>query len=89
MIALDNQLLSIVENTDFKSLIIKVNPKYDIPGRRYFTENIIPQLYKETNSEIRKGFVSAAAISITTDIWTNTNKESFLSFTAHWFDDNC
>nr|CAI5858349.1 unnamed protein product [Callosobruchus analis] len=64
----------------------KVKPKYDI---LCFTENIIPQLYKETKSEVRKGVMSAAPISVTTDIWTNTNnKESFLNFTAHLFDDS-
>lgn len=89
MIALDNQPLSIVENTGFRNLMRKIKPKYNIPGRKYFTENIIPQLYEETKSEIRRGVVSAPAISVTTDMWTNiNNKESFLSFTAHWFDDS-
>ncbi|GBP85051.1 Zinc finger BED domain-containing protein 4 [Eumeta japonica] len=89
MIALDNQPLSIVENTGFRNLMRKVKPKYNIPGRKYFTENIIPQLYEETKSEIRRGVMSAAAISVTTDARTNINsKERFLSFTAHWFDDS-
>ena len=73
MIALDNQPLSIVENTGFRNLMRKVKPKYNIPGRKYFTENIIPQLYEETKSEIRRGVMSATAISVTTDMWTNIN----------------
>lgn len=89
MIAIDNQPLSIVENTGFRNLMRKVKPKYNIPGRKYFTENIIPHLYEETKSEIRRGVMNATAISVTTDMWTNiNNKESFLSFTAHWFDDS-
>nr|CAI5833263.1 unnamed protein product [Callosobruchus analis] len=81
MITLDNQPLPIVENTGFINLMRKVKPKYDIPCRRYFTENIIPQLYRETKSEIRKGGMSAAAISVTTGIWTNTyNKEKALNW---------
>nr|CAI5845405.1 unnamed protein product [Callosobruchus analis] len=64
MITLDNQPLSIVENSGFRNLMRKVKPKYDMPGRKYFIENIIPQLYKETKSEIRKGVKSAAAISV-------------------------
>ncbi|GLV47730.1 hypothetical protein CBL_20969 [Carabus blaptoides fortunei] len=52
-------------------------------------ENIIPHLYSETKSEIRKNILIADAISVTTDIWTNTNNlESFLSFTAHWLDES-
>lgn len=89
MIAVDKQPLSIVENSGFRNLMRKLKPKYNIPGRKYFTENIIPQLYEETKSEIQRGVMSAAAISVTTDMWTNiNNKESFLSFTAHWIDDS-
>ncbi|GLV40945.1 hypothetical protein CBL_08519 [Carabus blaptoides fortunei] len=52
-------------------------------------KNIIPHLYSETKSEIRKNILIADAISVTTDIWTNTNNlESFLSFTAHWLDES-
>lgn len=89
MIALDYQPLSMVENTGFKNFMKKVKPKYNLPSRKFFTDNIIPRLYEETKTEIRKGVLSAAAISVTTDLWTNINNmESFLSFTAHWFDDS-
>ncbi|XP_073962367.1 zinc finger BED domain-containing protein 4-like [Choristoneura fumiferana] len=89
MIALDNQPLSVVENTGFRNLMRKIKPKYNIPGRKYFTQNIIPQLYEDTKSEIRRGVMSATALSVTTDMLTNiNNKDSFLSFTAHWFDDS-
>lgn len=64
MIALDNQPLSIVENIGFKNLMRKVKPKYTIPSRKYFTENVIPQLYQNTRSEILKGVTSATAISV-------------------------
>ena len=38
MIAFDNQQLSIFEYTGFRNLMRKVKPKYNIPGRKYFTE---------------------------------------------------
>lgn len=89
MIALDNQPLSIVENTGFRNLMKKLKPKYNLPSRKYLTENIIPHLYEETRSTIRKGVLSATVISVTTDLWTNINNmESFISFTAHWLDDS-
>nr|CAI5826930.1 unnamed protein product [Callosobruchus analis] len=43
MITLDNQPLSIVENTSFRNLMRKVKPKYDMPGRKHFTEKIVPE----------------------------------------------
>ena len=51
--------------------------------------NIIPYIYLETKAEIRKGIVSTITISVTTELWTNTNNlQSFLSVTAHWLNDN-
>ncbi|CAG5054202.1 unnamed protein product [Parnassius apollo] len=89
MIALDNQPLSIVENSGFISLMKKLKPKYVLPSRKYLSENIIPNIYEKTKTEIRYGVLRATALSVTTDLWTNTNnKESFLSFTAHWLDND-
>lgn len=87
MIALDNKPMSVVERVGFTRLMKKVKPKYKLPSRKYFSETIIPQIYNETKNEISKGLVSASAISITTDMWTNSNNvQSFLSYTAHWLD---
>ena len=81
MIALDNQPFSCVENIGFRNLIKKLKPKYDMPSRKYFADNIIPRLYDDTKSEIKKGVLDAAAISVTSDLWTNTNNfQSFVSF---------
>ena len=39
--------LSTVERPGFENLMRVVDPKYDVPCRKYFTENIIPKLYEE------------------------------------------
>ena len=66
-----------------------VKPKYSIPSRKYFSENIIPRIYNETKLKIKTAIQDATAISVTTDLWTNTNnQQSFLNFSAHWLDDN-
>ena len=49
MIAFDNQPLSIVENTGFRNLRRKVIPKYKIPVRKFFTENITLNFTKRLN----------------------------------------
>ncbi|KAJ8954760.1 hypothetical protein NQ317_003760 [Molorchus minor] len=68
MIALDNQPISCVEDIGFRNLIRKLKPKYNMPSRKYFADNIIPRIYNDTRSEIKKGVLSAAAISVTTDM---------------------
>lgn len=87
MIALDNLPYSVVTNKGFQRLMAKVAPQYMIPGRKYFTERIIPDIYDRLVTVTKNKLVSVHHISLTSDLWTcsHTN-ESFISFTGHWFD---
>ncbi|KAF9415444.1 hypothetical protein HW555_006866, partial [Spodoptera exigua] len=63
----------------------KAVPRYKLPSRTYMTEKIIPDIYDRIIKKIMEKILNAAAVSITSDIWTcDHNNESFLSFTAHW-----
>uniref|UniRef100_A0A1X7TB10 BED-type domain-containing protein n=1 Tax=Amphimedon queenslandica TaxID=400682 RepID=A0A1X7TB10_AMPQE len=41
----DGVPLSTVERPGFKHMIHKLNPKYDLPSRKYFSNEAIPRLY--------------------------------------------
>ena len=47
MMALDYQPLSVVNDIGFTRLLQTVEPKYKIPSRKYFTDNVLPKI-KET-----------------------------------------
>lgn len=88
MIAVDNQPISMLENNGFQRLIHTLKPKYQIPSRKYMSEVIIPEVYTKVKNVIRAEIAKAKAISITTDIWTCMNNLlGFLSYTAHWLDE--
>ncbi|XP_023223466.1 zinc finger BED domain-containing protein 4-like [Centruroides sculpturatus] len=85
MIALDNEPLSLVERVGFKRLMEKAVPQYNIPGRTYMTEKIIPDIYNRICYKIESSISRATAVSVTSDMWTcQHNNQSFLSFTVHW-----
>lgn len=85
MICLDNQPYSIVENTGFMRLLYSIVPQYHIPSRKYFTDNVVPDIYNKIRDKISTKLINTKWISFTSDIWTCTNtNESFLSITAHW-----
>lgn len=85
MIALDNEPLSLVERVGFQRLMANALPHYKVPGRTYMTEKIVPDIYNRICAKIEASISQAAALSVTSDIWTcQHNNESFLSFTAHW-----
>lgn len=49
MIALDNQLYSIVEDSGFLQLLNKLQPKYKVLGKKYFTQTIISNIYTKVH----------------------------------------
>lgn len=85
MIVLDNEPLPLVERVRFKRLMANALLYYKVPGRTHMTEKIVPGIYNRICAKIEASILLAAALSVTSDIWTcQHNNESFLSFTAHW-----
>lgn len=89
MIAVDNQPYLFVEDEGFRNLMSKAQPRYKVPSREYFKQVIIPKMFTKCKEEIESMLFFSTYISLTTDMWTNSvNKDSFISFTAHWIDNN-
>lgn len=64
------------------------NLLFKVPGRKYFTEKIVPNNYKRIRERVQSQITSAKYISFTTDVWTSkSNNFSFISLTAHWLSD--
>ncbi|CAI6371372.1 unnamed protein product [Macrosiphum euphorbiae] len=84
MIAEDLQPVSIVENTGFRNLVQLLDSRYNIPNRRTLTRSIIPNLYEETRTKVHSLLAQSKYVSITTDIWTSINTDSFITITAHF-----
>ena len=86
MLAVDCQLLSMVEDIGFKRVLQILEPCYKCPSRKYFTDTNIPKIYTGMKGEVSKLLGGAKHISFTTDIWSSSvNTTCFL--TAHWIDD--
>lgn len=85
MIARDCHPFSIVDDDGFRSLINTLEPRYNIPSRKYFTETIMPKIYEGMKSVVGREVAGVSNFSLTTDIWsTDLNTTSLLSLTAHW-----
>ena len=90
MIAIDCQPISIVDHKGFKSLVTTLEPKYQMPSRKYFSETVIPSIARRIRvtiaSQLQK---SAEYVSFTTDAWSSDVKsDALLGFTAHWVDND-
>lgn len=91
MIAIDNEPISTVHNEGFRRLLACLEPRYEIPSRKFFIVNILPTIYEELKEKIQNAISAKKLlkISFTTDIWTcSHNNESFISWTAHWINED-
>ncbi|KAJ8880917.1 hypothetical protein PR048_017390 [Dryococelus australis] len=52
MICIDNQPLSLVENTGFRNLINHLEPRYIIPTRKTISTKIIPAMYQTVKENV-------------------------------------
>ena len=88
MIALDEQLFTVVENPGFKHLISVVEPRYEMRSRKFYAVNIMPEVYDSLQRKMLDKLSAAAFVSLTTDEWTcEYTTTSYMTVTAHWLDD--
>lgn len=72
------------EDDGFIGLMAHLQPQYVIPSRRFFTENVLPDLYEELRKNVAAEVAKADHVSFTSDIWTcPSSHETFLSLSAH------
>jgi len=84
----DLQPLSFVENSGFQNVIRLLDSRYleVLPSRRTLTRSILPDLYSSTKNKLQDILNKSNYISITSDIWTSLNTDSFITITVHTFD---
>ncbi|XP_061758149.1 E3 SUMO-protein ligase ZBED1-like [Nerophis ophidion] len=81
-IAKDLRPYSAVEREGFRFMIKTIEPRYDIPSRSVFTNNIVPSLYRETKLNVGKAVTIASRVALTCDHWISRTTESYATFTA-------
>ena len=87
MMALDFQPYSIVSDTGFTELLT-LEPRYNLPSRRYFTEDVVPSIANYINSKLAEVLKDVTYLSLTTDIWsTSLTNQSLITLTGHWIQD--
>ncbi|XP_067283555.1 zinc finger BED domain-containing protein 4-like [Pseudorasbora parva] len=88
-IALSDQPLSEVENVGFMRLLHVLEPRYDVPSRRYMTDTELPKLHDSVKKHIHSLLQASSSFSFTTDIWTSSvSPVSLISLTSQWIDES-
>ena len=82
-IAKDMLPIRIVEKEGFKTLVKKLDPQYELPTRKYMSKKAIPDLYSVTRESVKSQISTAIFFAATTDIWSSSTMEPYLSYTLH------
>ena len=86
-----NVPISTVENSELRSLIGVLDPRYEVPGRTLMGK-CLDKLMLELKANIQQYLSTAQRISLCADIWSKKGStSSYLGITAHFFSkkDNC
>lgn len=85
-IAKDMLPISTVENKAFESAVKVMDSRYQLPGRKHFSQTALPQLYVECREAVEKELQNVSYFATTSDIWSSRTSEPYLSLTAHFID---
>ncbi|KAM9788033.1 zinc finger BED domain-containing protein 4 [Syngnathus typhle] len=86
---LDGQPMSVVENEGFRRLLEHLEPRYNLPSRKYFSETALSEMYEKVCEHLSQQLRDVDVMSFTTDIWSSeVCPMSMLSLTVHWLDRN-
>lgn len=77
---------SVVEKSGFKKLLSVVDPRYVVPGCKYFTKTAIPKMYSECRQAVEKELSTISYFATTTDIWTSRTCNPYISLSVHFID---
>ena len=85
-LSMDMMPIYTVEKVGFRRMLKTFDPRYELPGRKYFSNTAIPSLYTEVRARVAKELEESNYFSATTDMWSSSTGEPYLSYTVHFLD---
>ena len=75
--------LSVVDGAGFKQLVNYLKPGYKIPSCTHVT-SICCKKFLSLKEELLATLATVPCVAVTTDIWTNTSTQAYITVTAHY-----
>ena len=72
----------------FQNLMKKMDRRYKIPSRNYFSDTAIPELYDKCKKSVLSEIEKVRSFSTTTDLWSSRAREPYSSLTLHYITDS-
>ncbi|XP_063811546.1 E3 SUMO-protein ligase ZBED1 isoform X1 [Pseudophryne corroboree] len=76
---------SVLDEPTFKSLLRTLDPRYEIPSRKYICSRVLPEKYHTVRNVILKELVDILWCGISTDMWRSENQNrSYVTLFIHF-----
>lgn len=76
--------LKTVESESFKFLIEKLDPKYQLPSRKYLSSSLLQAKCVEVQNNVKAKLKQAENVCLTVDLWSNRQMRGYLGITGHF-----
>lgn len=83
MVVKDCQLFSLVEDEGFRAFVGKLDPTYILPTTNSLN-HMVEDKYKALKEKIKEDLKKVACVSLTSDMWTSENMDTFMGVTCHF-----
>ena len=79
------QPISVADDPSFRKLMVTADPKFSLPSRKMFSQQVIPSKYDTMKCKIENELLKSKYCALTTDLWTSQHQHrSYISLTAHY-----
>ena len=75
-----------VDKPAFVKMLNGFDSRYQLPGRKHFSNTVIPQRYTLEKAQLTKTMAEISYLSLTSDGWSSLNRDPYMSLTAHYID---
>ena len=79
--------LSTIEKPSFRDMVSSLNPRYTAPCTDTLTSRYLPEMYSEVKGKILQNIDGVKFFACTTDGWTSSATQSYITVTLHYVDD--
>lgn len=75
---------TLVDSEEWRDLWREVEPRFDCPGRRHYSNTAIPGKYARVKEAIMTDLKHIQGLSCTTDGWSSLTGDPYVSLTVHF-----
>ncbi|XP_034530080.1 zinc finger BED domain-containing protein 4-like [Notolabrus celidotus] len=87
MIVKDTQPFIVVDDVGFRTFVSKLDPNYILPTRQAL-KAMVEAKYETAKEKAKAKVEKAAAVSLTSDMWTSIHMDAYLAVTCHFVGEN-